>query len=145
MRLDLKRFPAGSAVERLLIELCATRDEAPQPAEAQIAVWLARNRISWASFQREGGTIGRLSTFRGNQAISGRHARGAAALLLRSGTDPRGLGFFKDGADRAPADVPAAELAPQAADAPEPAQEPQAAPEEAQPTAPADPELSAAA
>ena len=110
MQFTLQRFPRGSAVERLLVQLCSDRAGLAEPAEAQLAVWLARNRLSWGSFVREGGTLGRLATFSGNQPITSGAAQGAAALLLESGTDPRGLGFFKDGAEGGQPDVPAAEL-----------------------------------
>lgn len=134
MQFTLQRFPRGSAVERLLVQLCADRAKPPEPAEAQLAVWLARNRLSWSSFVREGGTLGRLATFSGNQPITSGAAQGAATLLLESGTDPRGLGFFKDGEERGQADVPAAELLPEPSAEPEPAE-----PEPEQPAAPEGP------
>jgi len=135
MQFTLQRFPRGSAVERLLVQLCADRAQ-PEPAEAQLAVWLARNRLSWLSFVREGGTLGRLATFSGNQPITSGAARGAATLLLESGTDPRGLGFFKDGEERGQADVPAAELLAEPSAAPEPA----TPAEPVEPAEPAEPE-----
>ncbi|MEZ6189533.1 MAG: hypothetical protein R3F62_31605 [Planctomycetota bacterium] len=120
----LERFPRESAIERLLVQLCATDGARADPAEAQVAVWLARNRIRWSSFVEQGGTIGRLSTFRGNRAITHRDAQGAALLLLESGVDPHGLSFFRDGEAQGPEDVRAAELlapAPPPAEAEEPA------------------------
>lgn len=111
----LARFPAGSAADRLMTVLCQG-DEAPPDAEAQLAVWLARDDISWSDFVHEGGDLGRLVTFRRATPVRAVHAPGAARLLLEAGVDPRPLRFFDPtgGEPRHPAapDEPAAEPPP---------------------------------
>lgn len=113
--LALARFASGSAIERLLVELCAG---APRPdAEAQLAVWLARDDVSWAAFVAEGGAWGRLGTFGSGQPVLPHHAPGAARLLVAAGLDPRGRRFW-GGAPRpddAAAPTPAAEAPPASA------------------------------
>lgn len=89
----LSRFPAGSTVDRLMGVLCQG-DEPPDDAEAQLAVWLARDDVSWADFVAEGGDRGRLVTFGSARSVRAGHAAGAARLLLEAGVDPRPLRFF---------------------------------------------------
>lgn len=110
--LALARFASGSTIERLLVELCAG---APRPdAEAQLAVWLARDDVSWAAFVAEGGAWGRLGTFGSGQPVLPHHAPGAARLLVAAGLDPRGRRFW-GGAPRpddAAAPTPATDATP---------------------------------
>lgn len=89
----LARFPAGSTVDRLMTVLCQG-DDPPGDAEAQLAVWLARDDVSWADFVAQGGDRGRLVTFGQARSVRAGHASGAARLLLRAGVDPRPLRFF---------------------------------------------------
>jgi hypothetical protein len=88
----LGRFPKDSDVDRLLVALCA-RERTREP-EAQLAVWLARNDISWAEFCDKGGAYGNLLTFGTGSRILPRHAKGAAKLLVEAGSDPRAARFF---------------------------------------------------
>lgn len=121
----LSRFPDGSRVDRLMTVLCQGED-APPDAEAQLAVWLARDDVSWADFVAQGGDRGRLVTFGRARSVRAGHAPGAARLLLEAGVDPRPLRFFDPTGGEAP------DLAP-AAPAPPPVREP------AEPATPADP------
>lgn len=89
----LARFSRGSAVDRLMTVLCQG-DDVPGDAEAQLALWLARDDVSWADFVAEGGDRGRLVTFGSARSVRSGHAPGAARLLLRAGVDPRPLRFF---------------------------------------------------
>lgn len=90
---ELKRFPVDSAADRLLVALCADEVKGSE-SEVQLAVWLARNDISWDQFTREGGHWGRLVTFGHGGAVLPEHADGAARMLLDSGVDPRASRFF---------------------------------------------------
>lgn len=114
----LSRFPAGSAMERLLVEVCA--GAAVDDAEIQLAVWLCRNDISWAAFVAEGGAFGRLGTFGSGQSVRPGDAAGAARILLDAGVDPRPLRFFGGAGAPAPGDAEPAPAAP----APPPPAEP---------------------
>lgn len=118
----LSRFPEGSRVDRLMSVLCQGED-APPDAEAQLAVWLARDDVSWADFVAQGGDRGRLVTFGRSRSVRASHAPGAARLLLEAGVDPRPLRFFD----------PTGGEAPVAPAPPPPAREPE------EPAAPADP------
>lgn len=89
---SLRRFEAGSTADRLLLALCA-REETSEP-EAQLALWLARNDISWDQFCAHGGNSGMLITFGGDRRILPRHAKGAAKLLIEAGADPHAARFF---------------------------------------------------
>lgn len=117
-RYGLATVPAGSAIDRLLVSLCA--EAYPPEAEAQLAVWLARDDIDWAAFCSEGGDRGRVATFGSMTPVRARHAAGAARLLLGAGVEPTGLRFF----------APAAPEEPPAADAPAPEPTPDMAPED---------------
>ncbi|HZU99770.1 MAG TPA: hypothetical protein VFF73_23865 [Planctomycetota bacterium] len=91
-RYTLHRFEPGSAVDRLLVALCA-REKVKEP-EAQLAVWLARNDITWDDFVEKGGARGNLITFGTASRVLPRHAKGAAKLLIESGTNPTAARFF---------------------------------------------------
>lgn len=91
-RYGLAALPAGSPIDRLLVALCA--ESTVPEAEAQLAVWLARDDIDWAAFCSEGGDRGRIVTFGSMIPVRARHAEGAARLLLGAGVDPTGLRFF---------------------------------------------------
>jgi hypothetical protein len=131
----LDRFERGSQADRLMQAICAGA-RPPAEAEVQLAVWLARDDVSWDQFQAEGGHWGRLVTFGAGVPVLPGDARGAAELMLDAGIDPRPLRFF--GGEGSP-DVqveaaPAAEEpAEQAPAAPEPEPEPQAEPEPSTP------------
>lgn len=114
-RCALARFEAGSPIDRLLVGLCAEGD-ALAPAEAQLAVWLARDDIGWQRFAAEGGDRGRLVTFGSHTPVRAHHAQGAARLLLRAGLEPSALRFFGGEGLTAPPRV--AEPAPAPAPAP---------------------------
>lgn len=88
----LRRIDAGSRLEQLLVQLCA--QPVVDDAEAQLAVWLSRDDISWEAFVAQGGAWGRLVTFEHHTSVLPRHARGAARLMLEAGVDPRPLRFF---------------------------------------------------
>jgi hypothetical protein len=88
----LHRFERGSAVDKLLVALCAGDDASE--SEAQLAVWLARNDITWDQFVREGGARGRIVTFGSCRPVLPRDAQGAASFLIRSGVDPGKARFF---------------------------------------------------
>jgi hypothetical protein len=94
-RYTLHRFEPGSAVDRLLVALCA-REKVKEP-EAQLAVWLARNDITWDDFVAKGGARGNLITFGTASRVLPRHAKGAAKLLIESGTNPSAAKFFGGG------------------------------------------------
>lgn len=108
----LGRFEAGSPIDRLMVVLCQG-DEVTNDAEAQLAVWLARDDVSWSDFVAQGGDRGRLVTFGSASSVRAHHAGEAARLLLRAGVDPRPRRFF---------DPTGGELEPQAppVDAPPP-------------------------
>lgn len=89
----LARFPQGSRIDRVMTVLCQG-EETPGDAEAQLAVWLARDDVSWADFVAQGGDRGRLVTFGRPRSVRAGHAAGAARLLLEAGIDPRPLRFF---------------------------------------------------
>lgn len=114
-RCALARFEAGSPIDRLLVGLCAEGEEVA-PAEAQLAVWLARDDIGWQSFAAEGGDRGRLVTFGSHTPVRAHHAQGAARLLLRAGVEPADLRFF--GGEGLAAPSRAADPAPTTAPAP---------------------------
>lgn len=88
----LRRIEAGSRLEQLLVQLCA--QPVVDDAEAQLAVWLSRDDISWEAFVAQGGAWGRLVTFERHRSVLPRHAQGAARLMLEAGLDPRPLRFF---------------------------------------------------
>ncbi len=88
----LHRFEPGSSVDRLLVALCA-REETSEP-EAQLAMWLTRNDITWDDFCSKGGAHGSLITFGTGSRILPRHAKGAARLLVESGSNPQTARFF---------------------------------------------------
>jgi hypothetical protein len=93
---SLHRFEAGSPTDLLLQTLCAA-NASPRPAEAQLAVWLARNDISWSEFAAQGGARGHILSFGPESAAVLPHAApGAAALLLESGVDARRARFFAE-------------------------------------------------
>lgn len=96
----LARFEAGSAVDRLALELCARRAD---PREAQLAVWLAREDLDWATYTKRNGHRGQIATFQRGRSVLPRHAQGAARLLLEAGVDPRPLRFFLPELETAPA------------------------------------------
>jgi hypothetical protein len=114
----LSRFDAGSPVDRLLVELCSGDELPTGEAEAQVAVWMAKDDLSWESFAAH---EGRLGTFGSMESIRASHCNGAAAVLVRSGVDPRGRRFF-GGEGGVPARAPV-EPAPQAAPEPSPGPE----------------------
>jgi len=103
----LRRFPPGSPADRLAVALCA--GELPREEPAQLALWIARDDVSWEGFTSRGGAAGRLVTFESSRPVTGRHAGEAAQLLLRAGVDPREAAFFGAGAadEPAPAAAPA--------------------------------------
>tara|TARA_R110002072_G_scaffold132549_2_gene272660 strand:+ start:658 stop:1863 length:1206 start_codon:yes stop_codon:yes gene_type:complete len=103
----LARFEAGSAVDRLARELCARRAD---PREAQLAVWLAREDLDWATFTRRDGHRGQIATFQRGRSVLPRHAQGAARLLLDAGVDPRPMRFFLPELESAPAPTSTEEL-----------------------------------
>jgi hypothetical protein len=88
----LHRFEPDSSVDRLLIALCA-REETSEP-EAQLAMWLTRNDITWDDFCSKGGAHGSLITFGTGSRILPRHAKGAARLILEAGSNPQAARFF---------------------------------------------------
>ncbi len=112
----LKRAQDESALTRLLVRLCA---EPASEAEAQLAVWLTRDDISWEAFVAQGGAWGRLVTFEQQQTVLPRHAPGAARILLGAGLDPRPLRFF-GGEGGGPAIAPPPEPTPAPGPTPEP-------------------------
>ena len=87
----LMRFAKGSAIERVLVEVC--RGEPRPSEEVQLAVWIARNDLSWGRYLERGGGFGLPATF-GGRSVLPSHGRGASALLVQSGVDPRGRAFF---------------------------------------------------
>ncbi len=93
-RYVLHRFEPGSKIDRLVVGLCA-REHTSEP-EAQLAVWLARNDISWSDFVSKGGDRGGLLTFGSSSRITPRHGKGAARLLIESGVNPGYSPFFAD-------------------------------------------------
>lgn len=103
----LARFEAGSAVDRLALELCARK---PDPREAQLAVWLAREDLDWATYTKRDGHRGQIATFQRGRSVLPRHGAGAAKLLLDAGVDPRPLRFFLPKLEAAPAPTPLEEL-----------------------------------
>jgi hypothetical protein len=129
-RCALARFEPGSPIDRLLVGLCA-EGEALEPAEAQLAVWLARDDIGWQRFAAEGGDRGRLVTFGSHTPVRAHHAQGAARLLLRAGLEPSDLRFFGgeglSAPQRAAEPAPAPPAAPVEGEAPAPAGSPDAA------------------
>ena len=104
--LRLDRFPPGSAMERLLVEVCAT--PIATDAEVQLAVWLCRDDITWPAFVAEGGALGRLATFETGRSVLPGASPGAARLLLDAGVDPRPLRFFGGEGAPVPGDAPPA-------------------------------------
>lgn len=133
---QLERLPVGSPLDRLLVALCADELQASE-AEVQLAVWMARNDLTWHEFVAEGGHWGRLLTFGRNESVLPEHAAGAARILLDSGVDPRACTFFGgpggaaltehspalfggDGGEAAPAPAPAPEPTPPPAEAKDP-------------------------
>jgi hypothetical protein len=103
----LARFEAGSAVDRLALELCSRR---PDPREAQLAVWLAREDLDWATYTKRNGHRGQIATFQRGRSVLPRHAQGAARLLLDAGVDPRPMRFFLPELETAPAPAPLEEF-----------------------------------
>lgn len=103
----LARFEAGSAVDRLALELCARK---PDPREAQLAVWLAREDLDWATYTKRDGHRGQIATFQRGRSVLPRHGAGAAKLLLDAGVDPRPLRFFLPKLEATPAPTPLEEL-----------------------------------
>lgn len=95
---SLRAFETGSPSDKLLLALCAG-ERAPE-AEAQMALWLARNDITWDQFRTRGGASGRLLTFTFEHISAEKHAQGAAKLLLDAGVDPRATRFFQDSTPR---------------------------------------------
>ncbi|MEZ0229482.1 MAG: hypothetical protein ACAI25_12705 [Planctomycetota bacterium] len=95
-RYELRRFEAGSKVDRLLVALCAEASQKTSEPEAQLAVWLARNDISWDDFVSKGGDRGGLLTFGSSNRILPRHGKGAAKLLIEAGVNPGYSPFFAD-------------------------------------------------
>lgn len=109
----LSRFEAGSPVDRLMVVLCQG-DEAANDAEAQLAVWLARDDVSWSDFVAQGGDRGRLVTFGSATSVRAHHAGEAARLLVRAGVDPRPRRFFSPtGGDPIVEPAPAPVVAPE--------------------------------
>lgn len=113
----LARFEAGSSIDRLMVVLCQG-DEVANDAEAQLAVWLARDDVSWTDFVAQGGDRGRLVTFGSASSVRAHHAGEAARLLLRAGVDPRPRRFFnptggEQTIDNAPDPTPAPTVAPE--------------------------------
>jgi hypothetical protein len=80
-----------------MIALCA-RERVPE-SEAQLAVWIARNQLTWADFVSKGGAEGALITFGAASRILPHHGRGAAKLLISAGVNARYSEFFSDHAE----------------------------------------------
>jgi hypothetical protein len=89
MRYELASFERGSAIDRLMCELCSG-EPASEP-EAQLAIWMARNDISRQEFVRHR----RVCTFWSGMPIGVEDATGAGDLLRGAGIDLDGLRFFK--------------------------------------------------
>jgi hypothetical protein len=86
-RFDLKRFEAGSPMQRLLEVLCS-RDDEPEPSVAQLAVWIVRNDLKrLAGWETTFGEVER--PIRPQQ-----HAAGAVALLTEAGLQTERYAFF---------------------------------------------------
>jgi len=90
----LRRFEPGSPADRLMVALCA-REKTSEP-EAQLAVWLARNDISFDEYVEKGGDRGGILTFGTASRVLPRHGKGAARLLIEAGVNPGWSPFFQD-------------------------------------------------
>lgn len=84
----LRRLEPGSDIDRLVGRLC---EGAPE-AEAQLAIWIARNGISRRRLLAEGGGI----TFDSGVPVRIEHGEGAARLLREAGLDPSGTRWFSE-------------------------------------------------
>ncbi|MFC1705771.1 hypothetical protein ACFL59_02990 [Planctomycetota bacterium] len=83
----LSGLEGGSPPARLMTALCAGADPVP-PAEAQLAVWAVRNKITAVQFEE------RHRTFGSQLPVSRSHKGGAADLVRGSGLDPLAFPFF---------------------------------------------------